>query len=171
MNRILAVVGIILLIALQVAAWPELTTRVLPAFCLAGAIAWGNVAGRVAGLRVAVILGVILDLYAQHNFGMMTVAMALGSGLPGLFVRDQDAGLATQLFALAVGALVYELLVLLWISMSDTQAAFFANLLGVATLNVLGTVVVGAGLTVLLAAVTSRQRYTSTHGQTRPIRF
>lgn len=171
MNRVLAVVGIVLLVALQIAGWPELTTRILPAFCLAGAISWGSVAGRLNSLRLAVILGLILDLYSQHNFGMMTAAMALGTGIPNLFARDEDGGWATQLVALAVGAAIYELVILLWISLADAQAAFFANLLTVATLNILGTVVVGAGLTVLLTAIASRQRLTSSHGSTRPIRL
>jgi rod shape-determining protein MreD len=167
MNRVLVVLAMILLVAIQVAGWPELTTRVLPAFCLAGALAWGIVGGRLAGFRAAIIFGLILDLYSQHNFGMFTTAMALAAAVPALFARDEDSGLATQLAALATAAVTYELVILTWISLADDRAAFLANLVTVGTLNSIGTVVVGLLLTLALTAFGTGTR---THDQ-RSIRL
>ena len=162
MNQVVVILAMILLVAIQVAGWPELTTRVLPAFCLAAALAWGIVGGRVAGFRAAIIFGLILDLYSQHNFGMFTTAMALGAAVPTILVRDEDSGLATQLAALVAAALTYEVVLLAWISVADDRAAFLANLVTVGTLNSIGTVVVGLLLTLALTALGTGTR---THDQ------
>jgi cell shape-determining protein MreD len=168
MNTFVGIVAILMVIAVQVSAWPNLTPRVMPAFALAAALAWGYSAGRLAGFKLAVLLGVILDLYAQHNFGMFTVAMAVGAAVPALISRDEDDGLAPQAVALVVAGFLYELVLLIWISVADAQAAFFANLLQVATLNTVGTVVVGLLMTLAVAAYATRTPRTN---EQRPLRL
>lgn len=168
MNTFVGIVAILVVLAIQVAGWPEITTRVMPAFALAAALAWGYSAGRLAGFKLAVLLGIILDLYSQHNFGMFTVAMAVGAAIPAVISRDEDDGLAPQIVSLAIAGFLYELVILIWISISDAQAAFFANLLQVATLNTVGTVVVGLLMTFIVAAYSSR---TPRSNDQRPIRL
>ncbi len=115
--------------------------RVLPAFVLAGVLAWGLSAEIETGLRWGVAGGILLDLYAGHQVGVFTLAILLAY-LP-LFaasrVASDERGVAIKL-ALAVAAGVIYQLVLLVATNLGSDFPFFAELRDVATLNVVATI-------------------------------
>lgn len=150
MQRLLELAVWLGVISLQIALWPQITEQVLPAFVLAGSLAWGlagrpgadGAAGMVPGFRLAFASGLILDLYTQHHFGMFTVATSLGYITSWLFLRPPapEVTLALGLPIALAAAAVYELAILIFINSSTPHFPFFAELLTTATLNVAGTV-------------------------------
>lgn len=166
MRRVGGIIGALFAVGLQVGLWPQVTLRFLPAFCLALAFAWGFSAGRLSGFRLAFVLGLLLDLYAQHNFGMFTLAMLTGYGVTFAASRTDDPA-AGRLVAVVAGATAYELVVLLFLRLSDGRFPFFAELIGVATLNIASTVVVFLICAAVAGAFTD---HTRPHAQ-RPVRI
>lgn len=174
MIRILAIFAWLVILSIQVSLWPQITTGVLPAFGLAAALAWGLAPGssvtgparaRVSssgnlrgGLWLALASGAILDLYAQHHLGLLTVASGLGYASIWLVVRPpvDDLGWPNRLSAAFLAAVAYELIILLVLNLTTDNFPFLALLFQVATLNVVGTVIVFAALTGLLGALRRR---------------
>lgn len=161
MRRVVEFFFVLAVVGFQVALWPDLTQRVMPAFLLALAFAWGFADNRLAGFRLAFASGLALDLYAQHHFGMFTIALSAAYGLVFVVARDEEQGLGSQLATVIVGATAYELVILTFLQLSDSRFPFFANLTGVATLNAAGTVVAFLGFSALVSAyyVRSTERY------------
>lgn len=176
MKPLLIVLGWLLILAIQVALWPQVTQGIQPAFTLAAALAIGLAPGssvtgparaRVStssnlwtGFWMAVISGTVLSLYAQHHFGLLTAASALGYASVWLVVRPplDDLGWPGRLSAAALAAVIYELITVLVLKITVDNFPFLAELGTVATLNVLGTITAFALFTVLFGVY--RRRFT-----------
>ncbi len=176
MNRVLAVLAWLLILALQVSLWPQITDAFRPAFALAAALAVGLTPGRTVtgpdrarvgssgslwtGFWLAVGSGAVLDLYAQHHFGLLLTASALGYATIWLVVRPpvDEFGWPSRIGAAALVAAVYELVVVTVFGLTVPHFPFLAELTAVATLNVLGTVAAFALFAGLLGALQRRRR-------------
>ncbi|MDP9212261.1 MAG: hypothetical protein M3N59_03220 [bacterium] len=165
MRRLLGLLVWLGIFALQLSLWPQLTVRVLPAFAFAAALAWGATAHPRAGLWAAVGSGLVLDLYAQHDFGRLTVASAAGYGTFWLVLRGYTAGAVSWAPVLAGGAAavaVYELALLLWTALSVEGFPFLAETFRTGTLNAIATFVaflISVGLAGLYADRTTSSRH------------
>lgn len=152
MRRLVAVVAWLFVLALQVSLWPEITVRVMPAFAFATALAWGITINSRTGLWLAGGSGLMLDLYAQHDFGMLTAASLLGYGAAWAILRRYLSGSVSWgpvLLGAAAGSVAYELTVLLWTEARIEGFPLLAETFGTGTLNALATFVaflVAAGL-------------------------
>lgn len=152
MKRLAAILAWLAILALQIALWPEITVRILPAFAFAAALAWGIVINPRTGLWLAGGTGLVLDLYAQHDFGMITVASLLGYGSAWAILRRYLSGTVSWgpvLLGAAAGSVAYELAVLLWTDLRIEHFPLLAEAFGTGTLNALATFVaflVAAGL-------------------------
>lgn len=165
-RRITLSVAVLVLAALQSSGL--FGGRVLPAFVLAGVLAWGLSTDLDSGLRWGLAGGVLLDVYAGHQVGMFTLAVILGY-LP-LFAASRGAvdelGLALKLALAAAAALIYELVLLTVINLTTTFP-FFAELRDVATLNVVAT----TGVFLLLLGPAGKLAATTTaHARSLPQR-
>lgn len=144
MKRLAAVLAWLAILALQIALWPEITVRVMPAFAFAAALAWGIVINPRSGLWLAGGAGLALDLYAQHDFGMITVASLAGYGAAWAILRRYLSGTVSWgpvLLGAAAGSAAYELTVLLWTAIRVDGFPLLAEALGTGTLNALATFV------------------------------
>lgn len=174
MKQVLAVFGWLLILAVQVALWPQVTDGLQPAFALAAALAIGlapsaTVTGparaRVGasgnlwrGFWLAVISGTVLGLYAQHHFGLLAAASALGYASIWLVIRPpiDDLGWPGRLSAAVLAAAIYELTILIVLKLTVANFPFLAELTTIGTLNVLGTVTAFALFTGLFGAYRRR---------------
>lgn len=174
MKQVLAILGWMLILAVQVALWPQITDAIQPAFALAAALAVGLTPGTTVtgpararvgassnlwtGFWLAAISGTVLGLYAQHHFGLLTVASALAYASVWLVVRPplDDLGWPGRLTAAALAAAVYELTILVVLKLTVANFPFLAELATVGTLNVLGTVAAFALFTALFGAYRRR---------------
>lgn len=143
MRRLAEILSLLVAIGIQISLWPQLTTAILPAFTLVIALVWGYADNPVAGFRTAFIGGLLLDLYHQQIFGMLTIALmvAYASTLLLRTPSDETAPLSVRISATVLAAVVYELVVLGWIALTTTRLPFFELLAQVATLNAVGTVI------------------------------
>ncbi|MSU76093.1 hypothetical protein EXS54_01300 [Patescibacteria group bacterium] len=176
MIRVLAILAWLVILSIQVSLWPQITTAIMPAFGLAAALAWGLAPGSSVtgparahvgsashlrtGLWLALASGALLDLYAQHHLGLLMIASGLGYASIWLVVRPpvDDLGWPTRLSAALLAAIIYELVILVVMVLTRSNFPFLAELLQVATLNVVGTVIVFAMFVSLLGAL--RRRFT-----------
>lgn len=174
MNRVLAILVWLLIIAVQVSLWPQITTGIQPAFTLAAALAVGLTPAKAttgparahvgsssnvwSGFWLAIASGAGLDLYAQHHFGMLLTASALGYAVVWLIIRPpvDDLGWPSRLSAALLAAAIYELIILGTLKLTVAHFPFLASLITVATLNVLGTVAAFALFTGVLGAFRRR---------------
>jgi hypothetical protein len=174
MKPILMLFGWLLIIAIQVSLWPQITEGIQPAFTLAAALAVGLTAGKTVtgpararvgssgnlwtGFWLAVISGTVLGLYAQHHFGLLTVASALGYASIWLVIRPpvDDLRWPGRLSAALLAAAVYELVILLVLKLTVKNFPLLAELATVGTLNVLGTVAAFAVFVALFGAYRRR---------------
>lgn len=143
MRRVGEFFALLMLLAVQVTLWPELTGRFLPAFSFIAAFSWGLARSVPAGFQLAFISGLLLDLYTQQHFGLFTVATVLGYSPLWFFLRGRPAELSgsLKLALFVMGATVYELTLLVWLTVANAHFPFFAELLKVATLNVVSSLV------------------------------
>lgn len=144
MKRLAAVLIWLAILALQLALWPEITVRFLPAFAFAAALAWGIVINPRAGLWLAGGSGLLLDLYAQHDFGMITIASLAGYGAAWAILRRYLSGTVSWgpvLLGAAAGSIAYELVLLLWMEIRVGEFPLLAEAFGTGTLNALATFV------------------------------
>ena len=161
MNVLLYTGLLLLLLGLQISFWPSVTGVVMPAFILAAAFAVGLQDRLLTGFRIAFIGGLLLDLYAQLHFGRFTLAALAGYGLAVVLLRGQTADLISTPYRLSLvtaGALLYELVVLIFIRVGNGSFPFFSQLTQVATLNVLATVVTYGVFTGIVVVLTRNQR-------------
>lgn len=174
MSRVLAILAWLIVLALQVTLWPQITLAFRPSFALAAALAVGLTSStpvtgparaRVgssgnlwAGFWLATGSGAVLDLYAQHHFGLLTIAGAVGYAMVWLVVRPpvDDLGWPSKLGAALLAATVYELIVVSVFKLTVPHFPFLAELATVGTLDVLGTVTAFALFAGLLGAVRRR---------------
>ncbi len=165
MRRLLGLLVWLSIFALQLSLWPQLTTRVLPAFALAAALAWGATAHPRTGFWVAIGSGLALDLYAQYDFGRLTLASAFGYGTFWLVLRGYTAGAVSWAPVLAGGAAavaVYELTLLVWTALSVEGFPLLAEAFRTGTLNAVATFVaflISAALAGLYADRTASSRH------------
>ena len=146
MSGLVKFLSILVAIGVQITLWPELTNRVLPAVVLAMAVVWGHRESPATGFQLAFLGGLLLDLYAQHSFGLYTAATLAGYGTVWLVQRpSEDSGLGERLASFAVACLIYELMLVIIINFSGVFP-FFDSLLKVSTLNI----AVSLGLFVLM---------------------
>lgn len=174
MITILAILAWLVILSIQISLWPQITTGIMPAFGLAAALAWGLSPGQTmtgpararvgsashlrGGLWLAIASGAILDLYAQHHLGLLTVASGLAYASVFLVVRPpvDDASWTNRLAAATLAGIVYEVIVLSVLNLTTDNLPLLALLFQVATLNVVGTVLVFALLASLLGALRRR---------------
>ncbi|HEY8108402.1 MAG TPA: hypothetical protein VIF43_00070 [Patescibacteria group bacterium] len=145
MKRLAVILTWVFVLALQIALWPEITVRVLPAFAFATALAWGIMINPRTGFWLAGGSGLLLDLYAQHDLGMVTVASLAGYGVAWGIIRGYLSGTVSWgpvLLGAAVGSFVYELFLLLWMEVRVDGFPLLAETIGTGTLNALATFVV-----------------------------
>lgn len=146
MKRAIELFIVLGVIGLQIALWPQLTYWVLPEFVLVLAFSWGLATDVGNGFRLAFVSGLLLDLYSQQNFGMFTLALVLAYSILLPFTRTPSSEMSSplKLSLFAVAALVYELVILLFLNFTSGSFPFFAELLQVATLNIASSVVLFA---------------------------
>lgn len=174
MKTILAILAWLVILAVQISLWPQITNGVMPAFGLAASLAWGLSPGQTVtgpararigsashlrgGLWLAIASGAILDLYAQHHLGLLTVASGLAYASVFLVIRPpvDDATWTNRLTAVALAAAVYETIVLVVLNLTTDDFPIVALFFQTATLNVVGTVLVFALLASLLGALRRR---------------
>lgn len=174
MSRVLAGLVWLLIVAVQVALWPQITSAVQPAFTLAAALAVGLTPAKAItgparahvgssgslwnGFWLAIVSGAVLDLYAQHHFGLLLTASALGYAAVWLVVRPpiDDLGWPSRLSAALLAAAIYELVILSVFKLTVDNFPFLASLATVSTLNVLGTIAAFALFAGLLGAFRRR---------------
>ncbi len=168
MNRVLAGTGVAIGFLLQTMWWPEITLLVAPAWLLSWAAAWGATRNLEGGYWLAIIGGLLLDLFAGSTFGLFTVASLVSYGIFYMVVSTRPASDSGPfiLLVFAVTAALYEILVLLGLLVTTGNLPFFALLVQVATLNTVGTVVV---FSFTLFALTML-RSTTSYGP-RPIQY
>jgi cell shape-determining protein MreD len=146
MSRLLAILTGLAILALQISLWPEITVRVLPAFAFAAALAWGTSVNLRTGFWLAGVGGLLLDLYAQHDFGMITLASLAGYGAAWGILRGYLSGAVSWgpvLVGAGAGAATYEFVLLLWMKLHvGGSFPFLAEAFGTGTLNALATFVV-----------------------------
>lgn len=171
MKRALEAFIVLGVIALQVALWPQITFRFLPEFVLVLAFSWGLATGVGSGFRLAFVSGLLLDLYSQQNFGMFTLAMVVSYATLLPFAKTPSSELSwpltLSLFALAVS--VYEVVILLVLNFTNASFPFFAELLQVATLNVVSSVVLFALVRPLVGRYASKDRTRRPSRTLRPL--
>jgi hypothetical protein len=157
MRRLIELICWLGVIGLQISLWPQLTDRFRPAFTLAAALAWGLASGRsvsgpdrarvestselFGGFVLAALSGLALDFYAQHSFGLLATASALGYAVIWLVIRPpvDEISWPVKVGGAALGAGLYELTVLAVTDLTTQNFPFLAELTTVATLNVAGT--------------------------------
>ncbi len=138
MNRLVGLLTWLTIFALQLSLWPQLTSRVLPAFALATALAWGTATHTRAGLWLAGGSGLLLDLYAQHDFGRLAIASLAGYGTFWLILRNYASGAISWgpvLAGAAAAVTTYEIVLLFWTELAVDGFPLFATALTTGTLN------------------------------------
>ena len=152
---------ILVLIGLQVSLWPQLAPGAIPALVVVAAIARGLAGDVAGGLRTAFVGGLMLDLYAHHYFGLFTGATLIAFATCLVFggSNPNELRIPGQLGVMLLAAVVYELLILLILTVAVDHFPFFASLRYTATLNVLATM-----FSFILLAPLIRRLYRHTHG-------
>lgn len=158
MNPLTAAVSLVLGFGLQAVLWPDVTLLMQPAFLLVIALLVGFNRGLAPGFWFAFTAGLLLDFYAQQRFGLFTFAMLLAY-LPAFIywqTRTNELTLPTKITLTVTAACIYELVLLVVIRLGNSEFAFFAELLQVATLNVVGSVIAYAVLAPLFSALLAK---------------
>lgn len=158
MRLAIQIFGLLLVAGIQITLWPQLSDRLLPAWMLVVALAWGFARGDLPGFRLAFAGGLLLDLYAREHFGMLTLAMSLSYGAVFIILRSQlgQPGLVLKYSLVVVSAALYELIILIWLAATVGRFPFFAQLLHVATLNIVSTVIVFIIMEPVIRAIARR---------------
>ncbi len=147
--------GLLLVIAFQIAAWPDVTLRIMPNFTLAVALAWLFATGARSGGLALLISGLTLDLYSQRMFGRFLLGFILAYGLVMLITRGAAEGIsyAYRLLAGSIAIVACELWVLIYMNIAVPRMPFFAQLFDTATLNILATIIFFAIITPIIDVI------------------
>jgi cell shape-determining protein MreD len=147
--------GLLLVVAFQVAAWPDVTLRIMPNFVLAVCLGWLFATGARSGAAAMLIAGLTLDLYSQRMFGRFLVGFLLGYALVMLMTRGAAEGISYpyRLVAGSIAIIACELWILIYMNIAVPRMPFFAQLADTATLNILATIVFFAIITPLVDVI------------------
>lgn len=143
MNLVVQAAALIIALGVQVALVPSVLHRAVPAIVLVVVVSWGYVGRPDAGLRVAFFGGLLMDLYSQTHFGMFTVATTLAYAVT-LLLRppDKEASFGLRLSGMFLAAVVYHLVLLLWLATVTRHLPFWELLARTATLDVAATLLI-----------------------------